>query len=165
MDNQIWKKCGIYIQWAITQTWKTATKILKFWKWTHKDELCGSHTKWSQQQRKKITGDAPSRQNLKKKRNTEEVVYHTQRDSENRKTKNSKRKKKKHHKWIRRLILTYTQKALSVMGNPQGLSPSFLIPHLYRKICISNRCCTNTWCSPQGTLLEILQDFQGQNNP
>ena len=68
-----------------------------------------------------------------KKRNTEEVVYHTQRDSENRKTQNSKRKKKKHHKWIRRLILTYTQKALSVMGNPQGLSPSFLIPHLYRK--------------------------------
>ena len=46
----------------------------------------GSYTKWSQPQRKKITGDVSFRQSLKKE--TEEVVYNIKRDSENQKTKN-----------------------------------------------------------------------------
>ena len=98
-------------------------------------DLGGSYTEWSQQQRKKIAGDMPSRQNLKKKKYRKSSLQHKKIlwQSKHKELK----KKKTRHEWNRRLILTYTQKAVSVMGNPQGLSPSFLITHLHRNLYIS----------------------------
>ena len=71
-------------------------------------EIQGSHTKWTQQQRKKRVDDVTFRQH---KRDTGEVIYNTKRDSAiQTQIKNSKNKKKgKGQRWIRRLVLMYTE--------------------------------------------------------
>ena len=75
------------------------------------------------------------------KRDAKELIYNTKGDSENSDTKCSPplHKKVKGQGWIRNLWLTYTQLYVSVIDNPQGVSPTF-IPffHTYKEICISN---------------------------
>ena len=50
----------------------------------------------------------------------------------------------------------YIQISVSLIDNPQGLPPP-LFPSTLTHICISNWYSTNTRCSGQETLLEILQ--------
>ena len=75
------------------------------------------------------------------KRDAKELIYNTKGDSENSDTKCSPplHKKVKGQGWIRNSWLTYTQLYVSVIDNPQGVSPTF-IPffHTYKEICISN---------------------------
>ena len=87
----------------------------------------------------------PCRQNLKKEYRGSNLKHKKRLWGLNHKEFKKKKKKRKSQGWIGRLILRYTQKAVSVVGSPQGLSPSLLL-HLHRNLYF--RYCPNTWRSP-----------------
>ena len=81
-----------------------------------------------------------------------EVIYNTKGDSDSY-TKNYRGKNGKGQGWIRRSVLTYTQKSVSMLANPQGLSPFYFLPSMliYREIFISNIYIGIYGCNRQST--------------
>ena len=82
----------IYIQWAITQTRKTATEIMKSCKWFPQGWTLVDHIPSEVRNRKKIA-DVPSRQNLKKE--IQRKQFTAQKETLRIKTQKTQKKKKK----------------------------------------------------------------------